>query len=375
MGSDLVTTFGQAKESSTLAKGPGWVKAVTIHTGSKFGNDPRFAKETEEIVLGVADCGIEDVATGGGCSGKMGVANRAAIDLGLNLYGISLAFFDASQGDGYPGQKAAIAVDTMRLRMQVMRQGAEALRDRPKYAAEYLKIQDFQGTQVGITDKGGVGTLEEFFEWLVSRNGIVKPQVLNNSDGYYEPLKRFLEVCSDNLYKQGADVRRVYFEDGPKALVEKIASLNDKPALPEVEHESRKINRWKDFVEEREGANIVKPGAPLPVISRIFSQMTAYDVANVPNQTLWPHDSIKRFIFMGDYYKGIEGALDNAAAAELWKGERKDMFTRFMGDDIREARKIARSFIAKPVRVVDLGQKHSEGYRGKAIEEPVLVDV
>ena len=351
-------------------KEAGWVKGITVHTGSKLGHNSVHAENTRKLARLLPENGYKIIATGGGCAGKMGVLNETAISAGAHLYGISLTFFDAAQGEGYEGQKAAVSVETMHERMLVMRQGQSYLADKPQYRRQFEKLAGFEGTQIGVSDVGSIGTMEEFFEWLISRNGIMKPQVVLNHDGYYEPLKRFLEGGSDNLYKQGLDVQRVEFAKTPEKLIEKINFLNSFSPIRETDHECMKQNRWREFVEEYDHAFVVKAGAPLTVMSRIFSYLTGYDVSTIPGQTLWRHDVIKPFIFEGGYYKGIEGQIDNATAEGFLAEDRKEKFFRFVSD-VTKARQVARQFNDAPVRPQHLKAKHSEGAAQISIEVPI----
>jgi cytokinin riboside 5'-monophosphate phosphoribohydrolase len=108
---------------------------------------------------------------GGGKSGVMGAVALAAKAAGAPVVGVIPDFMVAREL-AYREADELIVVPTMRERRRLMEERATAF----------------------VTLPGGIGTLEEFVEILVSRalNRHAKPLVLVNQAGYYDDLLRFL---------------------------------------------------------------------------------------------------------------------------------------------------------------------------------------
>ncbi len=110
---------------------------------------------------------------GGGCTGLMGAVVEALTEEGGYSIGIAPRFFDDKEKAVlYSGCSEFIWTETMRERKQAMEEHSDAF----------------------VMTPGGIGTLEEFFEILTSKQlGLHnKPIAVLNTNGIYDDLVRQL---------------------------------------------------------------------------------------------------------------------------------------------------------------------------------------
>ncbi len=340
---------------------PGWLKAFTFHTGSKEGNDPKYKEQAEALGPAIAKhTDIRLAAFGGGLAGNMGHAAESCIEHDIRLVSASLAFFLAAQGEDPEGVIASVAVDNMHKRMRVMRNGRRALKTD---LVNFFKMRKFNGTQAAISLPGGFGTIEETLEQLVSRNGIVNRHVMVGYDGYWDGLKHFLRGCSDNGYRDGSDVKRIQYRPDVVEMAKTLADWNSKPAVMEPDAKPVK-NQWDAYVKETEDALIVRAGAPLTVISELYTLLTSYDVSNIPGQTLFKKSKIKPIIFDSGgigYYDGLEQQTDMGFKSGFVHEGRRVLlhFSAESKGANRHAKQV------KAFRPDELGVKHAEATEPK----------
>lgn len=334
------------KISKNVPPGPGWITTVVGHMGSKPGHGTEYRRNARRIIELIAKgTGIKNFVYGGGQSGTMGVTGKAAVDFGLGVYDVTLRFFHAAQGDALAGIKQSIVVDTMHERMREMRVLGQSQFALP----------------------GSFGTLEEGFEWVTSRNGIVKPQFYLNQKGYYNHLRRFMKDSAQAGFRHPEDAQRVYFVKTPEEFVTKLNELNAKPAIIEPE-ETLIEGDWHDYVEETDHAYIVTRPAPLTVVGKILTRMVEYDVSNIDGQTLFNEPIIRPFIFGHPIYKSLTDQFSVAIKEGFLYPERR-MFYAF-ASSMKWAREKAKIIDDRePITPALLKKKHAEAGRLPSVSE------
>lgn len=80
---------------------------------------------------------------------------------------------------------------------------------------------------------GGLGTLEEFFEiWTWIQLGLLKkPLGILNTDGFFEPLLKFIDQLVDQHFVKPEHRNLLVVESSPRELLSRLS----KCALPNVE--------------------------------------------------------------------------------------------------------------------------------------------
>ncbi len=161
--------------------------------------DPAYIRATEELGRELARRG-HSLVFGGGGHGLMGAAARGIHEAGGHILGVIPRFFAEDDIEATSGLcDDVIETDTMRQRKQVMEENADAF----------------------LVVPGGIGTYEEFFEILTSKQLCRhnKPIAIYNILGYYEPLNRLMEEgIRQNFIRQS--VTELYtITDDPAALI------------------------------------------------------------------------------------------------------------------------------------------------------------
>ena len=317
----------------------GWLKkmGVAVHTGSRVGNDPKFANNAALLGKLLPTTGFKNIYYGDGDAGTMGVIARSAIRYGADVTGVSLDFFHAAQGEGLPGAKASIAVPDMHKRMRIMRDNAGA----------------------NVVAPGSYGTMEEALEWLVANNGIIKPQIWQSLDGHWNGLNSFL----DKMIKTGVEKPtlrdRFCIVGSPNEAMRKLRFYNNR--RPQYDNNPVQDHADDNYITKTEHALIVEP-APLSVISRLISQIVTYDVSNIEGQTLFtdPDNIIRPVIFIGDYYEGLQEQVYHVIGTGFSPDERRQFF-HFV-DTRHDAEILAHELDSEePLRPENLKKKHQEG--------------
>ena len=243
---------------------------------------------------------------GDGRVGVMGAFAAGITQAGGKLHGITPKFFTAAQGEFDALNKTREIVDTMSVRMRRMREMA----------------------QVSKVHPGFLGTHEEFFEWLNARNGIIKPLILVNTNGYYEGLNRFLEGSIENGYASSSLKHRYCVVKDPEQAMEVVHVLNARAAMPEME--TTIIRKSVSGVyEELDRAIIVRPGS-FKSLEKAFSTLVGYDISNIPGQTQHPQGApLKPVIFTSDkngHFDGLREQFNQALEAGFTDATRLSFF-------------------------------------------------
>lgn len=323
----------------------GWVKraGVAVHTGSRVGNNPLFSEKAAELGQALVVNGFRNIWYGDGDAGTMGLVAQSAIRAGGNVYGVSLDFFHAAQGEGLPGAKASIAVPTMHERMHIMRNG----------------IKGVHGAAVNVANFGSYGTMEEQWEWLISSNGILKPQIWNNFKGHWDGDVEFLKRMVKDGFEKPSLLDRFSVVSDVDGVIKELKRLNRSRAKIDCYDISDVDDA--DYITETRHALIVKP-APLKPLSHLMSRIVTYDVSNIEGQTVFtdPEGIIKPAIFVGDYYEFLQEQLYHIIGTGFSPEERRQFF-HFVETEA-EAIELAADLDAKePLRPENLKKKHQEG--------------
>ncbi|GAA5918977.1 hypothetical protein JCM5296_004166 [Sporobolomyces johnsonii] len=150
--------------------------AIAVFCGASPGNDPVYIQAAESVARAIAQAG-KTLVYGGGTKGLMGKVASSALEHGGRVHGvIPSAFLSAEapdRGNAVKPNEIETVVKTMHERKKLM--------------------SDLSGAFIGLP--GGYGTLEEVAEMTTwSQLAIIsKPVVLLNINGFYTPLRNFIE--------------------------------------------------------------------------------------------------------------------------------------------------------------------------------------
>lgn len=142
--------------------------------------DPKYMEITEKMGKALADRG-HSLVFGGGGNGLMGAAARGFKDGGGNIIGVIPKFFENETIEAICDFcNELIMPETMRERKQIMEEHADAF----------------------IVVPGGIGTYEEFFEILTSKQLCRhnKPIAIYNIMGYYNELNEVMLKAIDKNF-------------------------------------------------------------------------------------------------------------------------------------------------------------------------------
>ncbi len=150
--------------------------------------DKFYIEEVEKMGKLLAERG-HSLVFGGGGNGLMGAAARGFRDGGASILGVLPKFFIEDGVELLCDFCEMIEVDTMRERKQIMEDNADAF----------------------IVTPGGIGTYEEFFEILTSKQLCrhSKPIAVYNIAGFYDEMNAALNAAiSKNFIKENC--REIY---------------------------------------------------------------------------------------------------------------------------------------------------------------------
>ena len=142
------------------------MKYICVYGASSNAIDEKYLSETGRLGELMASRGF-GLVYGGGANGVMGAVARGVRRGGGHIIGIAPSFFD-TEGILYKECDEFIYPETMRERKMLFEQRSDAI----------------------ISDPGGIGTFDEFFEIITRKQlGLTnKAIVLLNLFGYYDPL-------------------------------------------------------------------------------------------------------------------------------------------------------------------------------------------
>lgn len=173
---------------------------ICVYCASSARVDKVYFDATERLAKEFVRAGIE-VVYGGGAVGLMGKLADTIIDQGGKIKGIMPKFMN--EVEWAHKQVADFEfTDTMHERK-----------------ARFL--QDIDGL---VTLPGGSGTLEELLEAItLKRLGqFIKPIVILNTNGFYDPLRQMLEKCVSEHFMSEKHLQMWTFVNEPEAVIQGI---------------------------------------------------------------------------------------------------------------------------------------------------------
>jgi len=147
------------------------MRNITVYCSSSSKVDPVYLDAARQLGTGIAQAGW-GLVYGGNRIGMMGVLADAARAAGGRVVGVTPRMF-IEHGHGDDACDELIVSTDMRDRKQILIERGDAL----------------------VALPGGLGTLEEIFDAMISRQFDFhhKPMVLLNIAGFYDPLLAMIE--------------------------------------------------------------------------------------------------------------------------------------------------------------------------------------
>lgn len=178
------------------------MRAVCVFCGSSPGFRPVYAEAAARTGRTLAEAGL-GMVYGGSKVGLMGAAADAALAAGGEVFGV-LPRALARKELEHEGLTRLDIVETMHQRKARMAELSDAFLALP----------------------GGAGTLEEVFEiWTWGQLAIhAKPAAFLNVEGYYDPLRRFLDHAVEEGFVREAHRDMLVFGEDPARLLEHLGS-------------------------------------------------------------------------------------------------------------------------------------------------------
>lgn len=178
------------------------MRAVCVFCGSSPGFRPVYAEAAARTGRTLAEAGL-GMVYGGSKVGLMGAAADAALAAGGEVFGV-LPRALARKELEHEGLTRLDIVETMHQRKARMAELSDAF----------------------IALPGGAGTLEEVFEiWTWGQLAIhAKPAAFLNVEGYYDPLRRFLDHAVEEGFVREAHRDMLVFGEDPARLLEHLGS-------------------------------------------------------------------------------------------------------------------------------------------------------
>lgn len=154
------------------------IKSVCVYSASSTQIAPVYFEVAEELGRLLARKQI-NLINGAGCIGLMAATSNAALAEGGTVTGV-IPRFMVEQGWHHQGLTRLVETDTMHERKQLMAEMSDGV----------------------IALPGGCGTLEELLEIITWKQlGLyLKPIVILNIDGYYNPLLEMLKNAIDGNF-------------------------------------------------------------------------------------------------------------------------------------------------------------------------------
>ena len=172
---------------------------ITVYLGASEGNDPALKTAVQELGRWIGQSG-NALVYGGSCSGLMGLLADSVLAAGGQVTGVEPRFF-VEQELQHNGLTELIVTENMAQRKAKMIELGDAF----------------------VALPGGVGTLEEISEIFTRVRLDMGPHecFLLNIDGFYDPLRSFLESMVEHRFFDQCDLDRCHF---PRS-VEELARL------------------------------------------------------------------------------------------------------------------------------------------------------
>ncbi len=169
------------------------IASIAVYCSARDNLDGAYIDATRLTGRSLAERGIT-VVYGGGGAGLMGELATAALDAGGTVVGV-IPQSMVEQERAHTGLNELIIVETMHERKAIMADRAGAFLALP----------------------GGVGTLDEIFEAITWNQLAIhdKPIVFLDLDGFYAPLKAFLDHAHASGFIPRATMDHIRFAPTP----------------------------------------------------------------------------------------------------------------------------------------------------------------
>lgn len=154
------------------------IKNVCVYSASSTKIAPRYFEAAAALGRLLAQKGV-NVINGAGSIGLMAATSDAALEAGGSVIGI-IPRFMVEQGWQHNGLTRLIQTETMHERKQLMAEMSDGV----------------------VALPGGCGTMEELLEVITWKQlGLyLKPIVILNVDGFYDPLLEMLQKAIDGSF-------------------------------------------------------------------------------------------------------------------------------------------------------------------------------
>ena len=178
------------------------INSLSIFCGAHKGHDPIFEDEAIELVNLLAEYSI-DIVYGGGNVGLMKVISDRAVELGINVTGITLKSLNEFEQSN-PNISKTLIVDDLFERKKA-----------------FIELSDGF-----IVLPGGIGSMDELLEVVVTNQlGLInKPVGLLNTNNYYEGFLSWFKESVKAGFVSQANFDALIYENTPKKLLELLIS-------------------------------------------------------------------------------------------------------------------------------------------------------
>lgn len=173
---------------------------LAVFCASRTGNNPQYQSTAHALGQLIALQG-HTLVYGGSNLGYMGTVSTAALDAGGHVISVIPTIFSPEVINSQPRAETRL-VSSMQERKSLMIDLCDAF----------------------VALPGGVGTLDEIFEVLMSNqlNLCDKPMGLLNVDGYFSPLLQQLDRMMQDGLLLPHSIRALKVDSTPEGLMEKI---------------------------------------------------------------------------------------------------------------------------------------------------------
>ncbi len=173
---------------------------IAVYCSARDGLAPAFVESARMLGRSLAERSV-GIVYGGGGRGLMGEIGRAAVDAGGHVTGViprSMVEREAA----LETVSEQIVIDTMHQRKQIMADRCDA----------YIALP------------GGVGTLDEIFEAITwhQLDLHAKPMVFLDIEGYYTPLRAFLEHATELGFIPATTMSAIGFETTVEGVLDAL---------------------------------------------------------------------------------------------------------------------------------------------------------
>lgn len=174
---------------------------IAVFCASRMGHTPQYQSTAQTLGQLIA-FQRHTLVYGGSNLGYMGVVSTAALDAGGHVISIIPTIFSPEVINSQPRAETRL-VSSMQERKSMMIELCDAF----------------------IALPGGVGTLDEIFEVLMSNqlNLCDKPMGLLNVDGYFDPLMQQIHRMIQDGLLLPHSIRALLVDSTPEGLMEKIS--------------------------------------------------------------------------------------------------------------------------------------------------------